>query len=688
VNHHSFMSTSNSTDNAPPKATIAEPLLVPPPIEIITIPSATLIPEEKISNLPLDSAPDKEFLFVDLIKRSTVKPAEVVQVLPETTLLAPPNKTKSLVYPVKKIPVVKIPILPPPAFYPLFPWPVKPMAAPPPPPHDRAYNSIQFPADFDDDFANTLAAICKVTVNTRRYLYATGIHSMAAMVEFFPTHEDTAKFIDGVTKKEGKELKLPLYRDPNYRNQEVILRFPMVQQVRLKALRLYAVSHAYCGIPYNLPALDEATILRFGLFVTTIYSGKTTKDMPETGIPVLPALGNAADNYSVWNDKMKDFLSNYRSCYTGAPLNYLIRDDEMGKVAPPAAYETLDQFLIESMSFNPAINPAFIEENKLLAAVLGRSIGTSNPYATDILQLLGKGHGRAAWMKLKVRVNGTAKALFARVQTLELKLKAVYDGSMKGFQAIQNHNSAFVKTVQDLANAGSVIDMDRQIRDYLTTLQDPILLSVKDSIRADGGALTLEEVQQKFVDIIEGRKADAMSQATKHRAVKAAVVKHPKKDNRKKAQGAAGNTRKKWEGKKRKASQVNERLSEEEISLLKVSNPDDWFLTTKSIPPEVFKTMSQKDKKLMRKFRETENRAVKAVRTAEMTHATGVTVPDRNATGGAQMGPIVILTADQAFPIIQMLNQSTLSNQPVLTMPTVQFGRAPHQLKDVAHQDE
>jgi hypothetical protein len=252
----------------------------------------------------------------------------------------------------------------------------------------------------------------------------------------------------------------------------------------------------------------------------------------------------------------------------------------------------------------------------------------------------------------------------------------------------KNHNSAFIKTVQDLANAGSVIDMDRQVRDYLTTMQDPTLLSIEDTIRADGGALTLEEVQQKFVDIIEGRKADAMSQATKHRTVKTAVVKYPKKVNNKKAQGASGNKGKKWEGKKRKASQVNERLSDEEVSLLKVSNPDNWFLTTKSIPPKVFNTMSQKEKKLMRKFRESETRAVKAVRTEGVTQSTRGTVPDNSPVPGAQIGPIVLLTADQAYPIIQMLNQSTLNTHPGLTMPTVQFGHAVHQLKDVAHQNE
>jgi hypothetical protein len=373
--------------------------------------------------------------------------------------------------------------------------------------HDWAYSAIQFPADFNNDFANTLAAICKITVNTRRYLYAAGITSMEAVVEFFSTHDHASKFIDTVMKKEGKELSILLYRNPNYQSPEILLRFPLVQQVRLKALRLYAVTHAFCGIPFNLPTHNEATILRFGLFVTTIATGKTTKDMPENGIPVLPALGNAAENYSVWSDKFVDFMSNYCSCY-------LLRDDDASKVAGAGTYDSLDMFLVASMQFDLAMNAAFIEENKLLAAVLSRSLGGNNPYATDIIMLLGKGQGRAAWTKLKVRVNGTAKALFARVQTLELKLKAVYDGSTKGFQAIQSHNSSFIKTVQDLANAGSIINDDRQIRDYLTTLQDPILLALKDSIWADGGALTLDEVQQKFVDLIEGRKADALAQST------------------------------------------------------------------------------------------------------------------------------------------------------------------------------
>jgi hypothetical protein len=65
---------------------------------------------------------------------------------------------------------------------------------------------------------------------------------------------------------------------------------------------------------------------------------------------------------------------------------------------------------------------------------------------------------------------------------------------------------------------------------------------LKDSIRADGATLTLEEIRQKFVDIIEVHKANALSQGTKIQTVKAAVIKHPKKDQTKnKAHVAAVN---------------------------------------------------------------------------------------------------------------------------------------------------
>jgi hypothetical protein len=120
-------------------------------------------------------------------------------------------------------------------------------------------------------------------------------------------------------------------------------------------------------------------------------------------------------------------------------------------------------------------------------------------------------------------VNGTAKALFARVQMLELRLKDPFDSAPY---------SAFLKTVQDLNVAGNPISDDRQVCDYLMTIQGAILLPLNDAIRAEFGALTLEEVQQKFVDIVEGWKANAMAQVKqRHRNIH--LTKAPRGQDRK-----------------------------------------------------------------------------------------------------------------------------------------------------------
>jgi hypothetical protein len=183
--------------------------------------------------------------------------------------------------------------------------------------HDIAYDAIEAPVDIDDLFSNALTLICKVTGNTRRYFYSSGIMSMKAVVELFPTHDASDDFIQSIRRKEGKDISIPVYRDPNFQEMEFTLRFPLVQQSRLKALRLYAVGHSYSGLPFNLPLLDEPTILRFSAFCTTIQSGKQTKDIPEAGIPLLSPAGDAASNYAAWSEKMVDFMSNYRSCYSG-----------------------------------------------------------------------------------------------------------------------------------------------------------------------------------------------------------------------------------------------------------------------------------------------------------------------------------------------------------------------------------
>jgi hypothetical protein len=88
--------------------------------------------------------------------------------------------------------------------------------------HDNAYNVIHNQAEFDNHFADTLAGICKVTVNTRRYLCAAGITSMKSFVDFFPTHDSISKFIDGVAKKEGKDMSLALYRNPVFMSSRLL----------------------------------------------------------------------------------------------------------------------------------------------------------------------------------------------------------------------------------------------------------------------------------------------------------------------------------------------------------------------------------------------------------------------------------------------------------------------------------
>jgi hypothetical protein len=119
------MSTSTSTDSAQPLAVIADPLPLPPPIETPTTSSAPTA---------------KEVVVVDLSEETTVKSAEVVQVV-HLTEEQPPPKTLKFLEP------FGLPALPPPSSYPPFPWPRVPMAALPPPIvyHDRAYNAIQFP---------------------------------------------------------------------------------------------------------------------------------------------------------------------------------------------------------------------------------------------------------------------------------------------------------------------------------------------------------------------------------------------------------------------------------------------------------------------------------------------------------------------------------------------------------------
>jgi hypothetical protein len=175
------------------------------------------------------------------------------------------------------------------------------------------------------------------------------------------------------------------------------------------------------------------------------------------------------------------------------------------------------------------------------------------------------------------------------------------------------------------------------------TIQDPILLPLKDSIRAEGGVQLLEEVQQKFVDIVEGRKADAMAQARANQDRKQAKKRDGNKKNQKKGGGKTQGLRS--DGKKRK---FTESLTNEEIKTLKVTNPGDWFLTTKTVPPESYSQMTFDERSLMKKFREKEARAVKAVRTGVAKDVVA-TVVVANDELGAQLGPKLMLVTNQHY---------------------------------------
>jgi hypothetical protein len=138
-----------------------------------------------------------------------------------------------------------------------------------------ANKAIELVADFNNAFSDAVWGPSKIMVDTQQFLYSAGVTLMVSFGEFFPTHDSADDFVKLVNRKEGKMMDLLIYRNPNFQEYEFTLRFPLEQQNQLKALQLYAIGHAYSGIHYNLPLLDEVTILRFSIFATSIGSAKT-----------------------------------------------------------------------------------------------------------------------------------------------------------------------------------------------------------------------------------------------------------------------------------------------------------------------------------------------------------------------------------------------------------------------------
>jgi hypothetical protein len=183
---------------------------------------------------------------------------------------------------------------------------------------------------------------------------------------------------------------------------------------------------------------------------------------------------------------------------------------------------------------------------------------------------------------------------------------------------IQAHNSVFNKTVQELSNAGSAMDERRQVREYLATIQADSLVHLKDSIRTDVTLTTLEPIQERFIDVIEGRLADQVVQGSGrgHREVKMLATSKKYWSKKGQGDGKKQGRKEKPKGGKRKTTS---RLSLDEIATLKETNPNDWFLTAKTIPPDEFKKLTADEKKAMTAWQNKTYRAVKALKTTPST---------------------------------------------------------------------
>ena len=484
----------------------------------------------------------------------------------------------------------------------------QPVAVAPPPVivvyHDPAYTSLDDPLLGSDVFTDFLQTICMITTNVRRYLFSMGVYSSDSVQECFRTHDQMKEFIEQTGKKVGKKVNV-LNQGGNPPTMDVVVRFPLVQQIRLQASRLLIVCSASMGKNLDLSAVTVPELKLWSAFEESVTSSKQAKDISETGVPVLNLAGDAAGAYSLWKEAFTNFCGSYRSCYTGARLSYLLREDDDADDEDVAFYENnIDEYLAAGLSFDPAVNYGFTDENRCMANVMTKALGTNNKWANDLTPLLSKGHGRRAWKKLFTRVNGTAINLHSRVTILEGQLKRQFTGQGKGNNTIQAHNSAFNKVIIDLGNAGCVYDEDRQVREYLTSLSDPSLVSIKDAIRVDSTLRALEDIQERVVDVVEGRLADQMAQG------------NPRQREVKLAHTEGGNKLKKKFPKKKEKKGGHGRMKPADAAKMKLANPEGWFLTNKTLSPDMFHSLTSEEKNKLQLFRadSRKERAVKTLR--------------------------------------------------------------------------
>jgi hypothetical protein len=199
--------------------------------------------------------------------------------------------------------------------------------------------------------------------------------------------------------------------------------------------------------------------------------------------------------------------------------------------------------------------------------------------------------------------------------------------------------------------------------DYLWSIQDPALVALKDAIRRESADMSLANIQQQFVDVIEGRRSDTMAQ-TLARSREVKVVRQKRKERSQPVSRSKCNNA-------TPPRTFNEKLTLDKAEALKVANPDDWFLTNKTIPPSYFKKLNGNERRRLAEFRGKDARAVKTLRTIKRTAAAAeepVEIPDGKPAG-------IEATTDAPVETI------------VPAKPTAQFGRGAHQSTGVAKDD-
>jgi hypothetical protein len=97
--------------------------------------------------------------------------------------------------------------------------------------------------------------------------------------------------------------------------------------------------------------------------------------------------------------------------------------------------------------------------------------------------------------------------------------------------------------------------------------------------------------------------------------------------------------------------------------------------------------MTFDERKLMKKYQDQESCILKAVCTDVIADA-AITLAKSSVINGTQLGPMLMLTNGQVFPIIATVNSPVANGPLVVTMPTIQFRHAAHEVMDVAQLNE